>query len=245
MNTQAAVIAITILLPLPVLAENTNALKMIDNHVFSDGSDVGANTGTNLVSFFSNVQLVNVDQILKTNGLECWAEILSQSIAHNINSSLRSPACWVYIHNHTTNFIGCLRMPAPYLCKIALLDQQGKEVRKTTFGNTYGQALSQGQIDKWLRNWNNRHQLPYIRIYAGGIQKLSDMRTDICFFSLKDAFQIIKPGEYELHLQVRLIQTGQDSSGKLHYPVNWLPEVVTKVQIAPEDIQDVTNSSAK
>jgi hypothetical protein len=236
MKTLATVVAITILLPLPMLAEKTNSLKMIDNHVFSGDSDFGANTGTNLVSFFSNVELVNVDQMIKTNGLECWAAILSPSIAHNVNRSLRSPVCWVYIHNHSTNYIGCLRMPASYLCRIALLDQQGHEVKKTNLGKTYGQALSQGQIDKWLRNWNNHHQLPYIRIYAGGDPKVSDLRTDICFFSLKDVFEIKNTGEYVLHAQMRIIQAGQDSSGKLHYPVTWLPEVVTKVQIYPEDI---------
>jgi len=42
---------------------------------------------------------------------------------------------------------------------------------------------------------------------------------------------ITEPGEYELYLQMRLVQIGKDKSGQIYYPITWLPEVTTKIQI--------------
>jgi len=57
------------------------------------------------------------------------------------------------------------------------------------------------------------------------------MPTAICCFSVSEAFAITASGEYELHLQMRLVQIGKDRFGTAHYPVTWLPEAVIKVQI--------------
>jgi len=220
-----------------MLAGDANLSKTGNILAFTNSVDSNEIVETNLVSFYDDVQLVDVREMLKTNGLECWANILDPGIAHLVNPLLRPPVCWVYLHNHSTNYIGCLRMPAPYLCRVVLFDEQGRQVKKTKLGETYGRALSQDEIDAWCHNWNNPHERRFIRILAGGIPKIADMRTDICFFDLKAAFEIKNPGNYELHLQMRLIQTGQDSSGKFHYPVTWLSEVVTKIKITPEDVQ--------
>jgi len=169
--------------------------------------------------------------MVKTNGLECYLIIRNEDITR----------CEVYVFNHTTNYgMACLRMPATNVCQIALCDQQGRQVKKTAAGMRFGLPLSQEQIDFdfGLRHWNiARRQSPWLNLYPNGMPDAPEIPTEICNLSLKEVFDIRKPGEYEFHLKMRLVQTGQDGSGKLHYPITWLPEVFTKVQITPEDIQ--------
>jgi hypothetical protein len=231
MKTLIAAIAITTLLSRSVLAGDTNSLKATNVLVFTNNTDSGGGTETNLASFFPDVQLANASQMLATNGMECELIVLDQPNWHG-----RPPFCLVSAINYSTNFIGCLRMPATVLCRIALLDKQGQQVLKTKLGKTYGLPLLEEQIDLWRRQWSNPHERMLIRMFPNGIPKFADARTDICLFSIKDAFEIKEAGEYELHLQMRLVQIGQDSSGKLHFPVTWLPEVIAKVQITPEDV---------
>ena len=157
--------------------------------------------------------------MFKTNGLEC---------------SFQASSGWVYIYNHATNDMGCLRMPATNLFRIALLDKEGHQVKKTALGEMYGMPLSQGQIDEWFHHWRLFHQSKFIQFFPNGIDKY-DMPTAICNINLKDAFEIKEPGEYEFHLQMRLIQVGKDHSGNLHYPVAWLPEVTAKIEIRSGD----------
>ena len=181
--------------------------------------------GTNRVEFAAtNLTLlegrpyeshVNIPEMVKTNGLQCWVGL---SVGR------------VYVYNYSTNEFACLRMPAENILRVVLLDKQGHQVKKTKLGEKYGLPLSQEQIDEWPHRSNNPHQSIFIRLTPNGIPKYADDPTEVCSFSIKDAFKITERGEYELHLQLRLVQIGTDSSGKYHYPVTWLPEVVTKVQ---------------
>jgi hypothetical protein len=189
------------------------------------------NGETNLVSYFQDIQLVNVNQMLATNGMNCVLTILDEPDWQG-----KPPYCLVSIYNHSTNFIGCLRMSEASLCRVALLDRQDHQIQKTSLGKMYGLPLPEDQIEQWQKDWNNRHQSIRIRITPNEIPKYADIPTDICTFSVKDAFEIKEAGEYELHLQMRLVQVGKDSSGKLHYPVTWLPEVAIKVHITQEDL---------
>jgi hypothetical protein len=191
---------------------------------------------TNLVSFSPFAKLASLGQLLKTNGLEC---------------SFEPTSGWVYIQNHTTNDTGCLRMPATNLFRIALLDERGRQVEKTPFGSRFGWPLLEPQIDAWLHHGRLLHQSKFVHFLPKGVDKF-DVPTPICTINLKDAFTIRKPGDYQLHLQMRLIQVGKDPSGKLHYLVTWLPEVTAKVAIQLKDIPRAnlspsaeTNSLAK
>ena len=130
---------------------------------------------------------------------------------------------------------GCLRMPATNLLRITLLDTHGHEIKKTEAGEIYGLPLSQDQIETWRRHWNNPHERMLITLFPNGIPQY-DLPTEICNFCIKDVFEIKEAGEYELHLQLRLVQVGIDRFGNVHYPVTWLPEVVVKVQVRSEDI---------
>jgi hypothetical protein len=132
--------------------------------------------------------------------------------------------------------LAVLRLPAAQLCRIALIDARGEQVKKTSLGMTFGLPLSQEQIDWSRHHWSNSHQSIFLKVTPNGVPESADVPTEICNFSVKDAFDIEEAGEYELHLQMRLVQIGTDSSGKFHYPVTWLPEVVAKIQIQPEDI---------
>ena len=235
MKTFTSTIATTALLSLSVLAGDTNIL------VFTNLVDSTEITETNLLSFFPDVQLANINEMLKTNGIECLIDVSSRVPTRGGEAFLKPPVCWVSIFNHSTDYLGCLNMVATNFCRIALLDKRGYQVQKTKLGERYGEALSQEQIATWRHNWNNPHRRMLIRLLPNGIAKFADAPTEICFFGVKDAFEIKVAGEYELHLQMRLIQVGKDGSGKLYYPITWLPEVVAKIQIRPEEILSATN----
>jgi hypothetical protein len=229
-NLISTFMAVTLLATISISADETWNMPQPTVFVF----------GTNWVEFAAtNLALhglpyeshVNIPEMLKTNGLNCWVGASSF-----ISTDNPKPMLGAYVYNHSTNEMACLRMPAINLLRIVLLDKQGHQFKKTSLGMKYGLPLSQEQIYEWRHHWNNRHQSIFIRLTPNGIPQYSDIPTEICNFSIKDAFEITEPGEYELHLQLRLVQVGTDKSGKFYYPVTWLPEVVAKVQIRPEDI---------
>lgn len=181
---------------------------------------------TNLISFSPLAKLMCIGEVLKTNGLVC---------------SFEPSSGWVYVQNHTTNDTGCLRMPATNLFRIALLDEQGHQVEKTAFGNKFGLPLSEQQIDAWLHHGRLFHQSKFVHFFPSGVDKY-DVPTAICAFNVNDTFALSKPGDYNLHLQMRLIQVGKDPSGKLHYLVTWLPEVTAPVRVQLKDIRRASHS---
>jgi hypothetical protein len=226
-------IATVLSLTQSVWAVDTNSPGPDSFHFATPSTDKPLNWETNLVSFFPDVQLAYASQLLASNGMYCGLIILKEPDRQG-----KPPHCLVSVYFQSTSVIGCLNMPATNLCRIALLDKQGHRVPKTNLGKMYGLPLSQERIGLWQHSWNNPHQRMLIRIIPNGIPKFAGDRSDICIFSVKDAFEIKHPGEYELHLQMRLVQIGKDSSGKIHYPVTWLPEVVAKVQITPEGVSN-------
>ena len=200
---------------------------------------------SNLVVFgppYGTKAPANIREMLTTNGLECWVCVSSRVPTYGDKPLAAPPVCYVYVYNHSTNDMTCLRMPATNLCQIALLDKQGHQVEKTKSGKMYGEHLSQDQIEARRHNWRAYNQSIFINMLPDGDPQSQDMPTEICELSVKNAFQIAEAGEYELHLQLRLVQIAKDSSGKFCYPVTWLPEVTAKVQIQPKDISP-TNST--
>lgn len=241
MKISTSILIITGLLSMSVLAEDTNSLQP-KFFLFATNS-VGFDANTNLMVFgppYGTNKPANFPEMLKTNGLECWMDIFYTPFELDSNAKPPTfwplPVCLVSVFNHSISNMACLRMPTTNLCRILLLDKQGHKVQKTTLGMMYGLPLSQEQIDWWFNHWNTTHQSIFIRLTPNGIQKSAGAYTEICRFSIKDAFEIKEAGEYDLHLQLRLVQVGTDSSGKKHYPVTWLPEVAIKVEIRPEDI---------
>ena len=222
MKTLIVAITLTTLLSLSAAAGNTFSYKATNNLVFANSSDSGFVVKSNLAPFwppYGPNPPANFPAMVKTNGLECYLIIIDGDPGQ----------CLVDVLNHSTNGMACLRMPETAACRIALLDHEGHKFKKTAAGMKFGLPLSQEQIGLEFRHWSKPRQGTHIDLFSDGC-------TDICEINLKDIFQIKMPGEYELHLQMRLIQKGQDSSGKIYYPVTWLPEVAVKVQISPEDI---------
>lgn len=180
------------------------------------------NWNSNLAPFSPFAKPFGLDEVIRTNGLECQLAVSSDRV-------------FVYVYNYTTNDIGFLRLPATNVCKITLHDSNGHQLNTTEIGNQYGQALSQDQVDRWRHNWTNRHQSVFIRLIPNGIPKYKDAPTEICSFKPSEAFKIKKAGIYVLHLQLRLIEIGLDSDGKFRYPTTWLPPVTIKVELPQTD----------
>lgn len=219
----------------PILIVTASDTNSPDSKAFQfTNSDRGYSSTnvTGLVSFFPDLKLADISRMAATNGVN--SDLI---IADNSNVSLRPPYCVVSVYNHGIDVLGCLRMPATNLCRIALVDAEGHDVPKTSLGRMYGSPLSQEQVDNFFQNWRNAHERIVIRLIPNGIPRFADQRSDICYFSIRDAFEITKPGDYGLHVQLRLVQVGRDSSRKLHYPITWLPGIVAKVHITAEDLK--------
>jgi hypothetical protein len=129
-----------------------------------------------------------------------------------------------------TNLMSILNMPETNLIRIALLDDKGREIERTQFGKAFGGALSQNAIDFWFNHWTNTRESRYMRFLGTSLNK--DSPEELCIVSLKDIFQIKEAGDYVVHVQVRVIQSARDSSGKLHYLLGWLPEVTARFHAA-------------
>ena len=144
---------------------------------------------------------------------------------------------YVYVINATTNYIyGFIHIPFEAFANIALYDSQGKPVAKTDAGKKVGSWTEQ-KIEEWVNE---------IRQKRNHAPTISGSLTDVLWPSLdhimsKDIsvshmFQLKQSGEYTLHLQMRFVQNKPTASGEFHLQITWLPEVVAKVQILPQDI---------
>jgi hypothetical protein len=164
-----------------------------------------------------------------TNGLSCTV-VLSYFYPE---PKVRPPVCFVNGINESTNLVRGLNMPPTNLFSIELFDPNGKPVERTAEGKMFGLPLTQKQIEDWCNKMTKRR-------WRNGLFYLSKNTpppgVSISGFSIPQAFQIRNPGEYTLRLRMRLIQLRMDASGHRYFPVGWLPEVVAKVQIRPEDI---------
>jgi hypothetical protein len=169
-----------------------------------------------------------------TNGLFCAVQMLSRT------------TCCVYIANTTTNTVaGYLHLPFEAVAEIELFNPQGKPVAKTAAGRQYG-YWTQEQIKDQLKGID---PISMARKGYFGIHELLYVQISNQF-SIPKAFQVEQPGEYTFHLSVRLVKSERDPSGQ--FLTTLLPEVVTQVEIRPEDIlssdlptSSQTNSPAK
>lgn len=176
----------------------------------------------------------------ETNGIACALQI-----SRNIYTK-GSPFCSVNIINTTTNnVLGYLHLSIEEISNIELFDPQGKPVIKTTVGKQFYFRTDE-QIKDILAKIN-----PMTLRRKGSLVIHGLLYAQISNnFSIPEAFQLRQPGEYTFHVSVRLVKNEQDASGR--FLTTLLPEVVTKVQIRPDDIplenpsaNNQTNSPAK
>jgi len=158
---------------------------------------------SNLVTFTPFIPLADMTAIAATNGIECFLNIDDLSPQGGASHAF----CMVSVFNHSTNHLGCLDLPATNICRVALLDSQGREVEKTALGRKYGQPLSETAIDRWRHERHPGRNI-FKRMITNGDPNYADMPTTICAFKINDVFNIKASGEYELHVQIWLVQMG-------------------------------------
>jgi hypothetical protein len=157
-----------------------------------------------------------------TNGLACALQLFRPSGGRDL-----LPLCSVNVVNTTTNWVkGYLNVPLQGLIYMELFDSQGKQVKKTTKGKEY--VL---WTDKQIEDWINGRP----RELGFSIPPLLCNQANGSI-SFPEEFALTQPGEYSFHLRMRLVQNKKDASGRLFLQTTWLPEVIAKVQIRPEDI---------
>ena len=155
----------------------------------------------------------------------------------------QAPICYVDgwgTYTNTIEWKGFLWMPPTNLCRLKLFDSKGQPVEKTADGKMFDLPLTQEQIAAWDRAAQKKNggnssawHLIFRPAHPGG---LNIPTAGPIVFTLQPLFKVTEPGEYTLHLRLRLIQTKEDSSGQVYFPMVWMPEVTAKVQICPEDI---------
>ena len=195
-------------------------------------NDVNINIDTNATRILSRVNQIDMDTIYHgatTNGLSCDVEI---SRRFSIRAGQNFPACNVYIFNKTTNNLnGFLKLPIEALYQIELFDVAGKPVKKSEAGAKY-LIWSEQQVCDWVVAQSVPNQIygdwEYFRLPANEKRPHNS-------FGISNLFELKQPGEFTLHFKMRLLKNVPSSTG-LHYATTWLPDVVAKVQIRPEDI---------
>jgi len=161
---------------------------------------------------------------LPTNGLFCALQ-LDRPVG-----AKERPVCYAYVVNQTTNFFRTiLNLPREVLYQVELFDSEGKPVEKTPAGKQFT-TWTQNQIEDWLRE-----QLR-ARWHGKFIMVLPVNYYQVGTFGIPEIFQLTRPGEYMLHLRMQLVEAKWDTSEKFHLQTKWLPEVVAKIQIRPDDI---------
>ena len=173
----------------------------------------------------------------ETNGVVC-------AVSFAPTSWKGSPIFYVNIIDTTTNFIhGFLQRRFEGCANIQLLDPKGKPVPKTDAGREVS-AWTDQQIKDWFEN-NREKPRPYWYLGGKNIRETKGI-ADTLFpllpqqvsdsISLPKLFQLKEAGEYELHIKMKVAFTRLNSVGEMELKIFWLPEVVAKVQIRPENI---------
>lgn len=195
---------------------------------------------SNLVSFSPLYPLADSAGMAATNGLEGYLQISDGSLQLNANTILRPPVCLVAVFNHSTNIIGYLNLSPTMMCALRLVDERGNEVPKTDLGKKFGETLSQKVMVEWRKEWLAHPRQPpqrmFIDIYSNRPPYPDDFPTVLCHLSIPGIFELKRPGRYELHVQIRLVQIGKDQSGSLYYSITELHDSVIMVPVTPKDI---------
>jgi hypothetical protein len=162
---------------------------------------------------------------LPTNGLYCALQFVRHG---GVNGS--GPSCAAYVINTTTNlFRSLLNLPGETIFQVELLDSEGKPVEKTAAGKLF-KTWTQKQMEDWCDEQDrNRSRGKFIMVWPLAFYQVGSL-------GIAEIFQAKRSGEYTLHLRMQLVEAKLDASKNLTLQPTWLPEVVAKVQIRPEDI---------
>ena len=210
-----------------------------------------AMAGSLLVGYGKDLQTDNTvadNQLLKESKVSSEE---ASNLVCVVDASFAETECRVEIAGTTTNVVVALTTPSEMKVAVHLIDSSGHPVEKTEYGKTFGQPLTQKEINDWVRprRMGNGWSSMMIEAFDRG-------PITVTKFYLKKVFHIKQAGEYTLHVRVRLIQTCRDREGNPRkgiyngmsfssprdgsilecYQATWLPEVTAKVQMRPEDI---------
>jgi hypothetical protein len=198
---------------------------------------------------------LNLPDIVVTNFLGSKADwIFSQSTTNGLIYGITSPSVmrrhpnekWgaIVISLATNNDHSVFMGQSSESClDLNLFDPNGNPVKKTALGKTFGNPVVQATLEKafWEKGgrimFSLHHPYPVKLFTVPGVSQL---------FVLKE------PGEYTLHVKMRLIKNSGNVSGHPQFQQIWLPEIIVKIETRPEDISTEnlpssvqTNSPAK
>jgi len=167
-----------------------------------------------------------------TNGFSCALQFVRPAGDRGL-----LPICYVNIINATTNMVRSgLNLPREVLLQVDLYDAVGKAAEKTSAGKLFS-PWTPKEIDDWFHKQVQENR----RGRFFGLFPFS--YTQINCFRVPEVFQLKTPGLYTLHVRMPLIQSKADASGNVHLETLWLPEVVTAIQIRPEDISSTAGAA--
>ena len=191
-------------------------------------------TNINLSSLFDHsAKVVNIESN-NTDRIVCKLWI---NDGRNVVEGQKLPACIVLVANTTTNNYSFDNIPLEGSCEFKMFDSNRVEVPKTEEGRKY--VFWSG---KQIYDWGFEHIFDgfYIfKIPGGGEHQYFPG------FSIPQVFHLTVPGEYTLHVRLRLVDGGRrDESEGIVYSCFFPQEVVAKVHIRAEDIS-TTNSAPR
>jgi hypothetical protein len=166
------------------------------------------------------------DRGAETNGLSC-------AIHHSSPQGHTPLLLYINVINATTNwerYMGC-RLEG--LAQIAMYDDSGRAVGKTSKGQTFGFWTSD-RIRSWLKEPLKSVNSVVAPFSAGDVGPP---------LNIAEAFRLERPGVYSLHLRLVLLkvhesQTGEFTRHGVNFDVSrtFLPEVVSKINVRPENL---------
>lgn len=193
----------------------------------------------------------NPATLVDTNLVAC--KLLIEQLDAGGNHGL-PPICFVKITNYSTNSkVWGLRLPLEKLLAIKLTDASGRLVEKTDYGMKFGRPLTQQHLNDWIIpiRMSGHLSAAWFQIPPGTFGE------QVGVFSIPKAFKLTQPGQYTLHVRMRLIQSHfSDPSGTITqtnifggqymgsgrtsptvFQFVWLPETNTEIKIPPKDIK--------
>ena len=166
-----------------------------------------------------------------TNGVACE---LSLNYTPPYAEKWHAPTCVPLAVSVTTNSNShFLNIPLEGCCQLKLVDSTGHEVPESAAGKKFV-FWSEAQITNWVSQ--NTFKIKYddsifFSLHGGGQHQFFPG------FSVPESFVVDQPGDYILHVRLRLLRPPiRSATGIFTFDFIWLPEVVATVRIGPEAV---------
>jgi hypothetical protein len=210
------------------------ALYAVFIEVCGNGQIIGVKTpaaAKSNPSWFVANEIIQLGE-LGTNGLKCELTIRnSRDIVGR-----QPPVCFVSVLVTVTNDFRnpCWRAYDTNYLEIELLDSSGKPVERTARGQNYRHFPTDQQFQDLFKE--KYHQSHRLTVQGFGGAGPSPGAHGFTVFSIPDIFQLKTPGEYTLHVKMRLlaIDLARPLGEKLK--IIPLPDVTAKIQLESNDI---------